>query len=347
MLHVRVAPFRTIAYFAFCTVNHFVCCTTGAGCYAIISLKMKLTEINIKAVAAATVFAVMSLHASEAGHVGHVVLIGVDGLGVRNIPWERMPNLTRLRDKGKYTVARSLFPTISGLNWASCMYGTIPDMHGFRDATPVPEVKPAIATKKGRHPCIFSEIRRQEQEAYTCSLYNWVHLANCYEKADVSLDAFREGFSHDRESAYTDEFIEKLLPNKPRFSFLYYGTVDETGHFKGGWNSSAYNDACADVDSLIGRVAAAVEAAMPGDVAIIVVADHGGEKTGHGSTSLECYEIPFIVHAPGLDDYVMREPVAICDVAPTVAWLLGMEIPECWRGRPALRRIATSKGCKL
>ena len=122
---------------------------------------MKLTEIKIKAVVA-IMFAAMSFHAAEAGRVGHVVLIGVDGLGARNIPWERMPNLARLRDKVKYTVARALFPTISGLNWASCMYGTIPDMHGFRDATPLPEVKPAVTTKKGRHPCIFSEIRRQE-----------------------------------------------------------------------------------------------------------------------------------------------------------------------------------------
>ena len=303
---------------------------------------MKFTEIKIKAVVA-IMFAAMSFHAAEAGRVGHVVLIGVDGLGARNIPWERMPNLARLRDKGKYTVARALFPTISGLNWASCMYGTIPDMHGFRDATPLPEVKPAVTTKKGRHPCIFSEIRRQEPEAYTCSLYNWEHLANCYEKTDVSCNKFYGGITHEQEVSYTDEFIEKLLPKKPRFSFLYYDTVDETGHLN-GWNSSAYNDACAGIDSLIGRVATAVEAAMPGDAAIIVVADHGGDKTGHGSANIECYEIPFVVYGPGLDGFIMREPVAICDVAPTAAWLLGLDIPECWRGRPAFRRVTTTKG---
>ena len=309
----------------------------------------------IVSIAAAAVLAAATLNAATpecdgaaspscVKRVNHVVLIGVDGLGVRNIPWDRMPNLAKLRERGKYTVARCLHPTVSGYNWASCLYGSIPDMHGFRDATFTPEVKPIVTTAKGRHPCIFSEIRRQEPSAFTCSFYNWDALANCYEKTDVSCNKFFKGFTHEQESAYTDEFIGQILPKKPRFSFLYYGTVDETGHFNGGWNSPNYNDACAGVDELIGKVVAAVDAALPGDAAIIVVADHGGKGYGHGTTDLECYEIPFIVRAPGLDGYVLREPVAIYDVAPTAAWLLGMEIPECWRGRPALR--CKKKGCK-
>ena len=276
-----------------------------------------------------------------ARHVNHVVLIGIDGLGAQNIPWAKMPNLAKLRERGKYTVGRCLYPTSSGYNWASCLYGTVADLHGFRDATPTPHVKPMVVTAKGRHPCIFSEIRRQEPAAFTCALYNWGPLGNCYEKTDVSCDrCYNDKFTHEQESAYTDEFIKELLPRKPRFSFLYYGSVDETGHFKGGWNSPAYDAACADVDKLVGRVVAAVDAAFPDDAAFVVVADHGGHGTGHGDLELISYEIPFLVCAPGLDGYELRAPVIICDVVPTVAWLLGMEIPECWRGRPALRRAA-------
>ena len=278
-------------------------------------------------------------------HVNHVVLIGIDGLGAQNIPWEKMPNLAKLRERGKYTVARCLYPTASGYNWASCLYGTVADLHGFRDATLTPHVKPMVVTAKGRHPCIFSEIRRQEPSAFTCALYNWEPLGNCYEKTDAScVRCYKDKFTHEQESAYTDEFIKELLPRKPRFTFLYYGSVDETGHFKGGWNSPNYNNACAEVDSLIGKVVAAVDAAFPGDAAFVVVADHGGHGNGHGDLELITYEIPFLVCAPGLDDFTLRDPVIICDVVPTVAWLLGMEIPECWRGRLALRR-ATQKPC--
>ena len=300
-------------------------------------------------VSIAAVLAVASLNAapSECGaaagpacakRVNHVVLIGIDGLGARNIPWEKMPNLAKLRKRGKYTVGRCLFPTSSGTNWASALFGTTPDMHGVIDTTP--GVQPAVTTKKGKPPCIFSEIRRQEPSAFTCSLYNWSYICNYYEKTDVSCDrCYNDKFTHEQESAYTDEFIKDILPRKPRFSFLYYGSVDETGHFKGGWNSPAYNAACADVDKLVGRVVEAVDAAFPNDVAIVVVADHGGHDGGHGDVELATYEIPFLVSAPGLDGFAFRDPFIICDVAPTVAWLLGMEIPECWRGRPALRRV--------
>lgn len=278
---------------------------------------------------------------SCAKRVNHVVLIGIDGLGAQNIPWAKMPNLAKLRERGKYTVGRCLYPTSSGYNWASCFYGTVADLHGFRDATLTPHVKPMVVTAKGRYPCIFSEIRRQEPAAFTCAFYNWEPLGNCFEKTDVSFArCYSDQFTHEKESAYTDEFIKEALPRNPRFTFLYYGSVDETGHFKGGWNSPAYDAACADVDKLVGRVVAAVDAAFPGDAAFVVVADHGGHGTGHGDLELISYEIPFIVCAPGLDGYELRDPVIICDVVPTVAWLLGMEIPECWRGRPALRRAA-------
>jgi hypothetical protein len=110
---------------------------------------------------------------SQRAPVKHVVLIGVDGLGIRNIVWDRMPNLRKLRDKGMFAVARSTFPTSSGVNWSSALCGTTPDLHGVRDNTPKPGVPPAVATPRGNHPCIFSEIRRQEPDAYTCSLYDW------------------------------------------------------------------------------------------------------------------------------------------------------------------------------
>ena len=50
-------------------------------------------------------------------------------MGIRNIAWDRMPNLRKLRDKGAFTVARSTFPTSSGVNWSSALCGTTPDLH--------------------------------------------------------------------------------------------------------------------------------------------------------------------------------------------------------------------------
>ena len=49
--------------------------------------------------------------------VARVALVGVDGLGARNIPWDAMPNLSRLRDEGLYAVGRCGYPTLSAPNW--------------------------------------------------------------------------------------------------------------------------------------------------------------------------------------------------------------------------------------
>ena len=270
--------------------------------------------------------------------VKHVVLIGVDGLGIRNIVWDRMPNLRRLRDKGMFAVARSTFPTSSGVNWSSALCGTTPDLHGVRDNTPKPGVLPAVATPRGNHPCIFSEIRRQEPSAYTCSLYDWNGIGWYHDSASANYTKLYPS-NFESESQYTDEFIELLKKNSPRLAFITYDMCDHTGHAS-RYDSPEYANACAQVDKFIGRIADYVAANMAKDTAIVLFSDHGGHDKGHGDTTLECYEIPFLVHAPGLDGYVFREPVTISDVAPTVAWLLGLKIPDFWRGRPALRRSA-------
>ena len=43
--------------------------------------------------------------------VKHVVLVGADGFGARWMPWEKMPNISKLRKDGLYAVARNSYPT--------------------------------------------------------------------------------------------------------------------------------------------------------------------------------------------------------------------------------------------
>ena len=223
-------------------------------------------------------------------------------------------------------------------NWIPALCGTTPDLHGVRDNTPKPGVSPAVATARGNHPCIFSEIRRQEPNAYTCSLYDWNGIGWYHDSASANYTKFYPS-NFESESQYTDEFIELLKKNCPRLAFITYDMCDHTGHAK-RYDSPEYADACAEVDKFIGRIADHVAANMAKDTAIVLFSDHGGHDNGHGDTTLECYEIPFLVHAPGLEGYVFREPVTISDVAPTVAGLLGLKLPDFWRGRFALRRSA-------
>ena len=119
----------------------------------------------------------------------HVVLIGVDGFGARWIPWDRMPNLSNLRENGLYAVGRDNFPTSSAINWATVFYGTVVEVHGYREwnsrkPDPAP---PAAALDGDRLPCIFSEIRRQDPSAYTASLYTWDGVGFCHNTNTLSF----------------------------------------------------------------------------------------------------------------------------------------------------------------
>ncbi len=275
------------------------------------------------------------------GVAKHVVLIGVDGMGAQYIPWERMPNLSKLRDGGHYAVGRDSFPTSSGINWGTVMFGTVVEIHGYRNwNSKKPDVPAPYVTDKGIPPCIFHEIKRQDPSAYTVSLYNWDGIGFVHATNEVDyVKYFADGSLEQRDDDAAAECIGQLKAHRPKLSFLYQHLPDCYGH-KCGWGSPEFTNACVNVDRNIGKVIKCLEeTGLMKDTVVMVVADHGGLGKKHGMACLECFEIPFLVYGPAVKDgYRLREPVLLADTAPTIADILGYSVPEKWRGRPALAK---------
>ena len=61
-------------------------------------------------------------------------------------------------------------------------------------------------------------------------------------------------------------------------------------------------------------------------------------KTNGIVEDIRVLEIPFVVSGPAAKGLRLNEPMMLEDVAPTIAALLGIEIPAAWRGRPAANR---------
>ena len=271
----------------------------------------------------------------------HVVLIGVDGFGARWIPWNRMPNLSELRKNGLYAVGRDNFPTSSAINWATVFYGTVVEVHGYREwnsRKPDPAPPPS-ALDGDRLPCIFSEIRRQDPSAYTASLYAWDGLGFCHNTNALSFVKHFGGAGGDaypsRDAGVVEERVKELA-KRPKMILFYNGQPDSFGH-KYGWGTPEFTNACERVDEGIGRIVDGIKkAGMWDDTVIMLVADHGGEGKKHGMANLNCFEIPFLVSGPPVKGMRLREPVLLADTAPTIAEILGYQVPECWRGRPAV-----------
>ncbi len=83
------------------------------------------------------------------------------------------------------------------------------------------------------------------------------------------------------------------------------------------------------------------------EAVLVLLSDHGEEFLEHGSFShgpkvyAELVHVPLLVRLPGArhGGRVVREPVALLDVAPTLVELAGLEVPEAFAGRSLLGAI--------
>jgi len=266
-----------------------------------------------------------------------VALVGVDGLGARWIPWDVMPNLARLRDEGLYVVARCGYPTLSAPNWTSIFTGVPIELHGTRNNSGAPVVEPWGGENPASGACVFSEIRKQEPDAFTASAFAWKGVGWCH--GTNAVDAARHfggtaGEYAGRDASAVDWALSHL-PRNPRLALYYQGQVDMAGH-RFGWGSPEYTNACRNVDANIGRIVEAYRTAgLWDDTVLLLVADHGGHGKTHGDATIECFEIPFLVSGGASRRLRLREPVMAMDVAPTILSLLGLDVPDAMRGRPA------------
>ena len=90
-----------------------------------------------------------------------------------------------------------------------------------------------------------------------------------------------------------------------------------------------------EVDAHIARIVEAVkEAGMYDNTIFMIVSDHGGIGTGHGSISMSEMEAPLVFFGPGVKKgHKIESPVVRYDTAPTIARIFGADVPAVWRGR--------------
>ncbi len=76
---------------------------------------------------------------------------------------------------------------------------------------------------------------------------------------------------------------------------------------------------------------------------MIVTSDHGGKGKGHGGDTPEEREIPWIVWGATVRKGTMiTEPIQTYDTAATIAYLFGLQTPECWIGKPVIAAFETN-----
>lgn len=82
-------------------------------------------------------------------------------------------------------------------------------------------------------------------------------------------------------------------------------------------------------------IQATKDAGIYDETVFIISSDHGGIDKGHGGITLREMETPLVMAGPGISNTGrLKSAVMQTDIAPTIAALLRLSVPQAWTGRP-------------
>ncbi len=252
-----------------------------------------------------------------------VVFISLDGVRPDALTTARCPALTSLRERGTSTLqARSVMPSVTLPCHTSIFHSVPPTRHGITSNTFIPMARPLpglaeVARAAGKRIAFF---------------YNWEQLRDIVRPGNIHYSYFRDSSrdadGDDETLSQAARFIQK---EKPDFAFIYIGTVDTAGHDH-GWMSESYLKQLEHVDGLLGGFFGSLSS----EYTAIIHSDHGGHDRSHGTDLDEDMIIPWIAAGPNIKKgYTIQSEITLLDTAPTVAKILGIEVPGEWEGRSA------------
>jgi len=274
----------------------------------------------------------------------HVVFIGLDGWGAVYVPKANMPTVKRMMAEGASSLdVLSVMPSMSWPNWSSLFCGAPPE-HRTGDAR-----REASENKAAKviddFPSIFTVVKnvgsgtgggkaqggQAAANAGPVFFYEWNELT----KICPDETAEKRRITSDIESAR--KVAAHIIEKKPVFTAVAFNEPDATGHAK-HWGSPAYYAALEALDSYIAVIEQAVKDAGIYDSTVFVLSsDHGGNYWGHGNDLPSMRKIPLVIYGKGITKgFTIPSPAGICDIAPTMAAILGLPIPREWTGRPLL-----------
>lgn len=265
--------------------------------------------------------------------VKHVILIGMDGFGAYSFQKADNPNMKQMVKDGSWTLqARSVLPSSSAVNWASMVMGAGPEVHGYTEwNSQTPELPSRELDQYGLFPSIYTLLREQKPNAEIGVIYSWDGIGYLFPKAAVNNAVA----CHDNDSLATSTAIDYIKSKKPDFLFIHLDEPDGTGH-NIGHNTPEYYQQVHKNDVLLGKILQGVkDAGIWDNTIILLTADHGGVKKGHGGKTMEEMQIPWIIRGPGIaKNHEIKNSVMTYDTAATLAWIFGLKTPAVWTGRP-------------
>lgn len=242
---------------------------------------------------------------------------------------EVMPFLNELRNRGAWATMHSRPPSVSQPGYTTLLTGAWPELNDG----------PALNLDYTQIPAwtqdnLFSAARRAGLQT-AVSGYYW------FEKL-IPPDALSQGYFTPGEDQVADRaVVDAALPwlsdERYALTLIHLDQVDYAGHHEGGPRDPRWDSAARRCDDLLREITAALDLTQ---VTLLIVSDHGQiDRGGHGGTEQVVLTEPFVLAGAGVRAGHYAD-VQMVDVAPTLAVLLGLNLPASAQGR-ALTEMLT------
>ena len=260
----------------------------------------------------------------------HLVFIGLDGWGGDYVSKSDMPTVKRMMARGASSLSlKCVEPSNSWPNWTALFSGS-------------PQTRFNESREGEKFTTIFTAIKASGKPGMPAFFFEWEELQNiCQDDEAEKIKTTSDLESAEKVASYITE-------KKPVFTAVVFNQPDSIGHSK-RWGSKAYYSKLTELDSYIAVIEQGVkDAGIYDDTVFILSADHGGVLWGHGFNSPAQRKIPLIICGKGIKKgHIIppgKEPrpsgsaefsgPTICDIAPTMAAILGLETFSEWTGKP-------------
>jgi len=251
-----------------------------------------------------------------------VVFILVDALREdTSLKSDVMPFLNELRQKGAWATMHSRPPSYSEPGYTVLLTGAWPDVSDG----------PTINLDYANIPTftqddLVSAIHRAGMKT-AISGYYWFEKLVPQSSVDTSFYTPGEDMKADAE--VVNAAIPWLKDDKFQFVLIHLDQVDYAGHHEGGPIDPRWNAAASRVDNMIREVASTLDLTQD---TLFICSDHGQiDRGGHGGQDPITLIEPFVLVGAGVKPGHYSDTYMV-DVAPTLAALLGANIPASSQG---------------
>jgi len=258
-----------------------------------------------------------------------IVFILVDALREdTSLKPEVMPYLNALRQQGAWATMHSLPLSYSEPGYTTLLVGAWPDLHDGPAANLEYEDIPTFTQDN-----LFSAAERAGLRT-AISGYHW------FEKL-VPQDAVHASYYTPGEDRVADEqVVAAALPwlatEAYQLVLIHLDQVDYAGHHEGGPQDPRWDEAARRADDLIRQISASLDLTQD---TLLVVSDHGQiDRGGHGGDEPVVLTEPFVLAGAGVLPGRYAD-IYMVDVSPTLAALLGANLPATTQGRPLVEML--------